>query len=118
MASYWVNFARTGNPNGKGLPKWEPVTAMQRNEAMLLKADDKSATGATMTETQVELYDALFARDVLKPIGLDGKARNEAGKAGPEGVSCRSSRLQPARKAAPKFARNVRSTVATTRFRV
>ncbi len=22
MASYWVNFAATGNPNGKGLPNW------------------------------------------------------------------------------------------------
>jgi para-nitrobenzyl esterase len=22
MASYWVNFATSGNPNGKGLPDW------------------------------------------------------------------------------------------------
>ena len=22
MSTYWVNFARTGNPNGKGLPNW------------------------------------------------------------------------------------------------
>ena len=22
MSSYWVNFAKTGNPNGKGLSKW------------------------------------------------------------------------------------------------
>ncbi len=24
MVSYWSNFARTGNPNGNSLPKWEP----------------------------------------------------------------------------------------------
>ena len=25
MSSYWVNFAATGDPNGKGLEKWAPV---------------------------------------------------------------------------------------------
>jgi para-nitrobenzyl esterase len=22
MSSYWVNFVKTGNPNGEGLPEW------------------------------------------------------------------------------------------------
>ncbi len=27
LSSYWANFATTGDPNGKGLPPWTPVSA-------------------------------------------------------------------------------------------
>ena len=27
MSNYWVNFAKTGNPNGAGLPEWQPFDA-------------------------------------------------------------------------------------------
>jgi para-nitrobenzyl esterase len=26
MSQSWINFAKTGNPNHAGLPKWEPYT--------------------------------------------------------------------------------------------
>ena len=29
MQQYWVNFAKTGNPNGEGLPEWKMRTADQ-----------------------------------------------------------------------------------------
>jgi len=35
MASYWVNFAKTGNPNGDGLPVW-PAYTRERDEVLEL----------------------------------------------------------------------------------
>ncbi len=35
MSSYWANFIKTGNPNGKGLPNWEPYTSDGKKIMML-----------------------------------------------------------------------------------
>ena len=68
ISSYWVNFAKTGNPNGGGAPTWPQVTKIDRNQAFLL--DVNSHVGDTMTPEQVALYDALYERDVAKPLGI------------------------------------------------
>ncbi len=48
MSLYWVNFIRTGNPNGEDvddsrLPEWKPVTRNDRNE-MQFTSDGPVAT--------------------------------------------------------------------------
>jgi para-nitrobenzyl esterase len=40
MATYWTNFAKYGDPNGVGLPKW-PVYTTSNPEVMYLNADPK-----------------------------------------------------------------------------
>ncbi len=40
MQQYWVNFARTGNPNGDGLPEWQPRTDTQ-NQLLQLDSEIK-----------------------------------------------------------------------------
>ncbi len=42
MASYWTNFAKTGNPNGPGLPEWPRYDGKSGDPVMHLAADAKA----------------------------------------------------------------------------
>lgn len=46
MASYWTNFAKTGNPNGPGLPKWPAYNSSSGFAVMHLKSDAAAAPDA------------------------------------------------------------------------
>jgi para-nitrobenzyl esterase len=58
MSHYWVNFAKTGDPNGLGLPVW-PAFSASDQQAMFLDVNP----GAHLVPNlqQIEALDAYFA---------------------------------------------------------
>jgi para-nitrobenzyl esterase len=59
MSSYWVNFARTGDPNGSDLPRW-PAFDPSAPAAMFF--GNESGLGAVPNKDRLEFWDAFYAR--------------------------------------------------------
>lgn len=53
ILSYWINFATSGNPNGKGLPTW-PVYAPQSRK--VLELSDTIQSRSILQDEIVEFY--------------------------------------------------------------
>jgi para-nitrobenzyl esterase len=62
MSSYWVNFATTGDPNGKGLPPWPQYRDKTTGRAMVL--GDKVEAESAPDAARLALYDAVFAKQL------------------------------------------------------
>jgi para-nitrobenzyl esterase len=69
VSDYVVNFARTGNPNGPGLPEWPAVKDLGPNEVMILDADG-SGKGEWIGPAKDALYQATFDTRVAAPLGI------------------------------------------------
>jgi para-nitrobenzyl esterase len=50
VASYWVNFARSGDPNGRGLPEWPEHKDLDRVDAANLAADPAAVPMPTIEQ--------------------------------------------------------------------
>jgi para-nitrobenzyl esterase len=59
MTSYWVNFATTGNPNGKNLPMW-PAFKGASGQTMIL--GEKVEVGEPLDASRIALYDFALGR--------------------------------------------------------
>ncbi len=64
-SSYWVNFARSGDPNGPGLPRWPLFEDAATGP--VLELGDSPVTGDSLGPAKVRLYEALYAR-LLKQL--------------------------------------------------
>jgi para-nitrobenzyl esterase len=60
MAGYWTNFAKTGNPNGPGLPVWPAYEAKSGDPVMHLNA--ASAAAPATDRARYEFIEAFDAR--------------------------------------------------------
>jgi para-nitrobenzyl esterase len=66
MSSYWANFARSGDPNGPGLPTWPRCRG---GEDGVLHFDDQAVAGKVAHLDTLKVFDAVYAQVRGAPFG-------------------------------------------------
>jgi len=61
MNAYWTNFAKTGNPNGSGLPAW-PLYNIQKDEMLDIDIDGKPAGKPDPRKLKFDVIEKAFKK--------------------------------------------------------
>lgn len=70
MNTYWTNFAKTGNPNGSGLPVW-PVYNTQKEEILDIGLEGKPVSKPDPRKARLNVIEKAFKqRDRLQSRGI------------------------------------------------
>lgn len=64
MASYWVNFATRGNPNGQGLPAWPSFRSNALGSVIVLGDTVGAETSAVPAPEALEFFAAAYGQHV------------------------------------------------------
>jgi para-nitrobenzyl esterase len=66
MSSYWVNFAKSGDPNGPGLPDWPAFTPA---EGKVVSLGSPITVGGVASLNTLQVFDAVYTMVRGKPFG-------------------------------------------------
>ena len=68
--TYWTNFAKTGNPNGSGLPIW-PLYDTKKEEILDIELDGKTVAKPDPRKARFNVIEKAFKqRERLQSRGI------------------------------------------------
>jgi para-nitrobenzyl esterase len=66
ISAYWVNFARSGDPNGAGVPQWP---AFEKTQSKVQILSDPITTDGVLGIERLKAFDSVYSEVRGKPFG-------------------------------------------------